>query len=131
MTPETIPITQGRINSPVRLFLGNVNATAIRFSVGWQLSEVRRIQDAVVTAFALPEDAMTTPNRAQHIAWPRQIAMALCCEVKGLTTVLIGAAFGGRDHGTVIHARKEVAKRVELYAFAREQVGELRRRLAI
>ena len=45
--------------------------------------------------------------------------------------VEIGEAFGGRDHGTVIHAVKKVRERIELDGETSERieriVGDLRR----
>ena len=41
----------------------------------------------------------------------------------------IGEAFGGRDHGTVIHACKKVSERIEGEAGLRETVARIESRL--
>jgi len=48
------------------------------------------------------------PSRKQPLARNRQIAMYLCRENTDLSLPKIGAAFGGRDHTTVIHAVDKV-----------------------
>ncbi len=48
------------------------------------------------------------PSRKQPLARQRQIAMYLCRENTELSLPKIGAAFGGRDHTTVLHAVDKV-----------------------
>ena len=49
-------------------------------------------------------------SRRQPEAFARQLAMALCYRMTHLSLMDVGAIFGGRDHGTVIHAGKVVDK---------------------
>jgi chromosomal replication initiator protein len=56
---------------------------------------------------------MTSKKRTASIAYPRQVAMYLSREMTPSTLVEIGDAFGGKDHGTVIHACKLVKQRME------------------
>jgi chromosomal replication initiator protein len=62
----------------------------------------------VATAFGLKVSDLTGPSRLRQAAWPRRVAMLLARELTRLTTTEIGAAFGGRDHSTVIHALKKI-----------------------
>ena len=55
---------------------------------------------------------MTSKRRPACIAFPRQIAMALARELTRTSFSEIGQAFGGRDHGTVMHACRLVSSRV-------------------
>ena len=55
---------------------------------------------------------MTSKRRPANIAFPRQIAMYLARELTKASLNEIGDAFGGRDHGTVLHACKLVKKRM-------------------
>ena len=56
---------------------------------------------------------MTSKRRPANIAFPRQIAMYLSRELTKSSLSDIGDAFGGKDHGTVIHACKLVKRRLE------------------
>ena len=53
---------------------------------------------------------MTSKRRPANIAFPRQVAMYLARELTKASLNEIGEAFGGRDHGTVLHACKLVKK---------------------
>ena len=62
----------------------------------------------MVNYFDLKLGDMTSKRPPSHIAFPRQIAMYLSRILTDLPLKLIGQGFGGRDHGTVIHACKTV-----------------------
>ena len=51
---------------------------------------------------------MVSKRRPNNIAFPRQIAMYLSRLLTSHSLQEIVDAFGGRDHGTVIHACKTV-----------------------
>jgi hypothetical protein len=68
---------------------------------------------------------MTSHRRPANIAIPRQIAMHLTRELTKAPLKEIGEAFGGRDHGTVIHACKSVAKKVSSDEDFRRTVASL------
>ena len=51
-------------------------------------------------------------RRPASIAFPRQVAMYLARELTKASLNEIGDAFGGRDHGTVLHACKLVKRRM-------------------
>ena len=63
--------------------------------------------------FELRLGDMTSRRRPNNIAFPRQIAMYLSRILTNLPLKEIGAEFGGRDHGTVIHACKAVENLME------------------
>ncbi len=54
--------------------------------------------------YEIPRAEMTGSSRRQPLARQRQVAMYVCREHTGLSLPKIGAAFGGRDHTTVMHA---------------------------
>jgi len=68
----------------------------------------------VATAFGLKVSDLTGHSRLRQAAWPRRVAMLLARELTRLTTTEIGAAFGGRDHSTVIHALKKINVELKL-----------------
>ena len=71
------------------------------------------IQKRVAEYFELRHSDMLSRRRPNHIAVPRQIAMYLSRELTKHSLQEIGEAFGGRDHGTVIHACRQVENLVE------------------
>lgn len=70
----------------------------------WILPRITAIQETVAGAFDLHISAMITKARPRHLSHPRQIAMFLCRELTKYSLEEIGRCFGGRDHGTVMHA---------------------------
>jgi chromosomal replication initiator protein len=53
--------------------------------------------------------ALTGPERPAALALTRQCAMLLTRQLTSLSLAEIGAQFGDRNHGTVIHACRVVA----------------------
>lgn len=74
---------------------------------------IDQIQKKVAEHFDIRLADMTSKKRTASIAYPRQVAMYLAREMTPSTLVEIGDAFGGKDHGTVIHACKLVKMQME------------------
>jgi len=74
---------------------------------------IDQIQKKVAEHFDIRLADMTSKKRTASIAYPRQVAMYLAREMTPSTLVEIGGAFGGKDHGTVIHACKLVKAQME------------------
>lgn len=87
------------------------------------------IQKTVAEQFDLRLADMTSRRRPANIAFPRQIAMYLSRKLTGSSLVEIGESFGGRDHGTVIHACKKVESVMQTDERIRQAVTVLRSRL--
>jgi len=73
---------------------------------------IEQIQRRVAEHFDVRLADMTSKRRPASIAFPRQVAMYLARELTKASLNEIGDAFGGRDHGTVLHACKLVKKRM-------------------
>ena len=80
------------------------------------------IQKKVCEHFDIRIADMSSRRRPESIAFPRQIAMFLARDLTNNSLSAIGEAFGGRDHGTVIHACRTVRDRAELDQNVRETV---------
>ncbi len=78
-----------------------------------QAVSIEQIQRRVAEHFDVRLADMTSKRRPANIAFPRQIAMYLARELTKASLNEIGDAFGGRDHGTVMHACKLVKKRMK------------------
>ena len=73
---------------------------------------IDQIQRRVAEHFDVRLADMTSKRRPQNIAFPRQIAMYLARELTKTSLSEIGYAFGGRDHGTVLHAHRLVKEKM-------------------
>ena len=74
---------------------------------------IDQIQKKVAEHFDVRLADMTSKRRPANIAFPRQIAMYLARRHTKSSLNEIGDAFGGRDHGTVLHAFKAVTERMK------------------
>lgn len=65
--------------------------------------------------FGITVEALRGPNRNKEVSQARQIAMYLCRELlPEMNTSTTGAAFGGRDHATVVYACQRVKSMREI-----------------
>ena len=71
------------------------------------------IQRGVAANFDIRLADMVSRKRPAGIAQARQVAMYLARELTGESYQEIGQAFGGRDHGTVMHACRTTEKRMQ------------------
>ncbi|MBK1832795.1 chromosomal replication initiator protein DnaA [Roseibacillus ishigakijimensis] len=83
------------------------------------------IQRKVAEYFDLRVADMTGRRRPKNIAHARQVAMYLSRTMTKNSLVEIGDAFGGRDHGTIIHAVKKVKGLMESEEETREAIEHL------
>jgi chromosomal replication initiator protein len=88
------------------------------------------IQKKVAEHFDIRLADMTSKRRPENIAFPRQVAMYLSRQMTESSLSVIGEAFGGRDHGTVLHACRLVKDRMEVDANVRQTVSHLEKQLS-
>ncbi|HVE78867.1 MAG TPA: chromosomal replication initiator protein DnaA [Gemmatimonadaceae bacterium] len=74
---------------------------------------VAAIQQAVAKEWGITVEGLKSKTRTKTLTVPRQVAMHLAREILGMQLVEIGAAFGGRDHSTVIHSLERVSEMLE------------------
>jgi chromosomal replication initiator protein len=91
---------------------------------------IEGIQKRVADHYQIRHSDMTSKRRPNAIAFPRQIAMYLCRNLTRHSLQEIGEAFGGRDHGTVIHAIKTVENLMETDDTVRGSVDFLKTQLS-
>ena len=91
---------------------------------------IETIQKRVADHFQIRHSDMTSKRRPNNIAIPRQIAMYLSRVLTKHSLQEIGDNFGGRDHGTVIHACKAVDNMCEQDASTRSSVEFLKNQLS-
>ncbi|MGF6147354.1 Chromosomal replication initiator protein DnaA [Kingella potus] len=68
------------------------------------------ILDTVAKHYRVKISELLGKKRTRNIARPRQVAMSLTKDLTSMSLPAIGDAFGGRDHTTVMHGIKAVAK---------------------
>ncbi len=71
---------------------------------------IETIQRVVADHYRVPADLLLAKTRTQPIAKARMVAMALATMYTSFSLKQIGGKFGGKDHTTVLHAKKSVTK---------------------
>lgn len=74
---------------------------------------IESIQTAVAKHFRLKPSDFKSNSKQRSVARPRQIAMYLIRKYTSLGFKEIGQFFGGRDHTTIMHACREIEKKIE------------------
>ena len=87
------------------------------------------IQKKVAEHYDIRLADMTSKRRPENIAFPRQVAMYLSRQMTESSLNTIGEAFGGRDHGTVLHACRLVKDRMQVDPHIRQVVNYLEKQL--
>lgn len=90
---------------------------------------IDQVQRRVAEHYDVRLADMTSKRRPANIAFPRQVAMFLSRKLTKCSLNEIGEAFGGKDHGTVIHACKTVQARMEQVDSVRQAVRFLETKL--
>lgn len=83
---------------------------------------IEGIQRKVAEGFDIRISDMSSKRRPNNIAIPRMVAMYLSRQMTSKSLQEIGEAFGGRDHGTVLHACKTIKERCSNDPNLRQQV---------
>jgi len=71
---------------------------------------VEMVQKEVAVYYSMNVGDLKTKKRNKNVVLPRQVAMYLARKLTTHSLPEIGAAFGGKDHTTVLHAYKKVEK---------------------
>jgi chromosomal replication initiator protein len=87
------------------------------------------IQEAVCTKFHVKLTELKSRRRSKTLVQPRQIAMYLCRELTDSSYPEIGRQFGGKDHTTIIHACRQVAKAREADAALQTTIETLKEQI--
>ncbi len=89
---------------------------------------IEGIQRMVAEYYDIRLGDMTSKQRPNNIAFPRQVAMYLCREMTEQSLPAIGNAFG-RNHATVLHAHRSVGGKMKTDAGLRQTILSLQQRL--
>jgi chromosomal replication initiator protein len=108
--------------------------TVLRDVVGLQRSAPLTAESIISTVsrfYEIPKTEMIGASRKQPLARQRQIAMYVCREHTGLSLPKIGAAFGGRDHTTVMHAVDKITGLIQSDKLVFDDVSAITQQLRI
>ncbi|HET6726276.1 MAG TPA: chromosomal replication initiator protein DnaA, partial [Gammaproteobacteria bacterium] len=94
------PITIGFVKEALRDLL----------ALQQKLITLENIQKVVADYYKIRVADLLSKKRSRSITRPRQVAMSLAKELTSHSLPEIGDAFGGRDHTTVLHARRKVVE---------------------
>ena len=86
------------------------------------------VQRVVAEYYDIRLGDMTSKQRPQSIAFPRQVAMYLCRTMTQQSLPTIGNSFG-RNHATVLHACRLVAEKMKVDSSLRQTMAILKQRL--
>ncbi len=86
---------------------------------------IENIQKTVADYYKIRVSDMHSKKRSRAVARPRQVAMSLAKELTQMSLPEIGSNFGGRDHTTVLHACRQVAKLRETHSDLNHDVNFL------
>lgn len=87
---------------------------------------VDTIQTSVAREWGVTAEGLRSKTRTKALTTPRQVAMYFMRELLSMQLVEIGAAFGGRDHSTVIHSLERVTATMHEEPGFAQRVGKLR-----
>ena len=86
---------------------------------------IEQIQKKVAEHFEVGLADITGKRRTANIVYPRQVAMYLSRRHTKASLQQIGETFGGRDHGTVLHACKTLSGRMKREDLVRQTIENL------
>lgn len=89
---------------------------------------VEQILKSVATIFQVRVSDLRGSTRTKEIALPRQVAMYLAKEMINESLMMLGASFG-KTHSTILHACKNIEKKVASDETLRKQIGMVRRNI--
>jgi chromosomal replication initiator protein len=77
-----------------------------------KLISIENIQKTVAAFYNISVSDLKSSKKLKIYAIPRQVAMYLCRTMTHSSFPEIGEKFGGKDHSTVIHAFRQIEKRL-------------------
>lgn len=89
---------------------------------------VEQILKSVASVFQVRVSDLRGSTRTKDIALPRQVAMYLAKEMINESLMMLGASFG-KTHSTILHACKNIEKKVATDEMLRRQIGMIRKNM--
>ena len=90
---------------------------------------VETVQDLVCKEYAVTKEFMLGEKRKAYIVWVRHVAMCLAYEMSGLSSTQLAPLFNRDDHGTILHAQRQVETREMGDIKIRRELNRIRSRI--
>jgi chromosomal replication initiator protein len=87
--------------------------------------EIPTILETVAKRLKVKVSDLQGKKRSKAITYPRHVSMYLARELTSRSLEEIGGYFGGRDHSTVLHASRTIAKQAEQSPELQELLDEI------
>ena len=105
---------------------GNIGLSDVRSLIrDHQGADIQDIQSVTSGYFRISLTDMVSEKRQRAYAYPRQMAMFLCRKMTGHSYKRIGAAFGNKDHSTVIYAVRRMEEEIARKPDVRDDLRNL------
>jgi chromosomal replication initiator protein len=88
--------------------------------------DIEQIKSLACKQFGISSEELVSAARSPRLAQPRQMAMYLARELTSASLPVIGRAFGGRDHTTVLHALRRTEQKIASDSAYRVHLEQLR-----
>lgn len=101
------------------------------FDIAHKKIHIDTVQSVVEEFYHVTHEELIGPRRNANIAFARHVAIYLAIDMCEMTTPMVGAEFGGRDHSTVLNSIKVVEKKVKNDRALVEDLQLLRNKIAL
>ncbi len=101
------------------------------FDIAHKKIHIDTVQSVVEEFYHVTHEELIGPRRNANIAFARHVAIYLAIDMCEMTTPMVGAQFGGRDHSTVLNSIKVVEKKVKNDRALVEDLQLLRNKIAL
>ena len=83
------------------------------FDTAHKKIHIDTVQSVVEEFYHVSHEDLIGPRRPANIAFARHVAVYLAMDMCEMTTPMVGAEFGGRDHSTVLNSIKVIEKKIK------------------
>ena len=83
------------------------------FDTAHKKIHIDTVQSVVEEFYHVSHEELIGPRRMANIAFARHVAIYLAMDMCEMTTPMVGAEFGGRNHSTVLSSIKVVEKKLK------------------
>jgi len=129
VSPRELWSVVGRLDTHSRQHRRPVNSDLVRRFLQHEVAPLKpRLDDicrAVARQFGISINVLRSRRQTRGVVLPRQCAMLLARQFSGRSLEQIGHYFGGRDHSTVIHACRRLARLIPHEAELRQNLSQI------